>query len=64
MNEHNFGKMKSFVESLEKSEVEMNGQALLMSGEDVYGLGVNSGCKNHTNCTSGDNSNCENSGTC
>lgn len=64
MNEHNFGKMKSFVESLKKSEVEMNEQALLLSGEDVYGLGVNSDCSNYTDCTSGNNSGCGNSGKC
>lgn len=64
MNVNSLGKIKSFVESLEKSEVEMNEQALLLSGEDVYGLGTNNGCSNPNNCTSGNNISCHNGNIC
>lgn len=57
MNKHCFGKMKSFVESLEKSEVEMSEQALLLNENDVYaGSGSNSGCHNYSSCSGSSNS--------
>lgn len=48
--------MKSFVDSLEKSEVEMNEQALLLTEKDAdayggSGSGSNSWCYNSSGCS-------------
>lgn len=70
MNEKNdkFGKMKTFVDSLEMNEVEMNEQAFLLKESDsdmLGGSGVNSGCYNWFNCSGAANSDgCVNFGVC
>lgn len=63
--ESKFGKMKSFVDSLDLSEVEESEQALLLTGHDAMGgSGSNSYCYNYSSCSGSSNGGCHNSFGC
>ena len=61
----NFGKIKSFVNSLDLNSVEKKGQSLLLASDETYGTGVNTGCSNYGGCAGSDNrSGCYNYADC
>lgn len=61
-----FGKIKSYVETLDLNEVEKKGQSLILTSNDIYGSVGSNGflCKNHSGCDATNRVGCSNGENC
>lgn len=63
--ESKFGRLKSFVDSLELDVLDSNEQAFLLVGGSGGGSGApNNGCTNSSDCRGSYNNGCTNSSVC